>query len=70
MKADSSLCKVGARLTVSAAREFNSVIELRRKAMMRGEGIVAACPDLSRHGEAYALTAPIFHVTAVQEELF
>ena len=70
LKSGTPLCDVGARLTVSAASEFNSVIELRRKAMARGDGTMVACPDLSRHGESYALTAPLFYVTAVKEELF
>ena len=38
--------------------------------MARGDGTMVACPDLSRHGESYALTAPLFYVTAVKEELF
>jgi hypothetical protein len=65
-----TLCKTGAVLTVSAAREFNGVIEMRRRAMAHGDGLIHACPDLSKHGEAYALTARMFVVTGVQEELF
>lgn len=70
MKSGTKLCDAGARLTLSAAREFSSVIELRRKAMSHGDGIVFACPDISKHSEAYALTAPLLHVTGVQGELF
>lgn len=64
------LCRTGIMLTVSAAHEFTSVLELRRKAMARGAGLIHACPDLSKHGTAYALTAPLFTVSSVQEELF
>lgn len=63
------LCSVGATLTVSAAREFNGVIEMRRRALKNGDGLIHACPDLSKHGEAYALTARMFVVHGVQEEL-
>lgn len=64
------LCKIGALLTVSAAREFTSVIELRRKANASGQSFIHACPDLSKHGQSYALTAPMFVAVGVQEELF
>jgi hypothetical protein len=65
-----TLCMIGALLTVSAAREFTSVIELRRKANSSGTSYIHACPDLSKHGASYALTAPMFTVVGVQEELF
>ena len=65
-----SMCDYGIMLAVSAAREFNSVIDMRRKALKHGEGIIYACPDISKHGEAYALTATLFHVNGIQEELF
>lgn len=64
------LCVTGALLVLESAREFNGVLELRRKANALGEGVIHACPDLSKHGEAYALTAIPFHVTGVQGELF
>jgi hypothetical protein len=64
------MCNTGRMLTVSAAKEFTNVIELRRKAYAQGVGIIHACPDLSKHGEAYAMTAIPFHVTGVQGELF
>lgn len=65
-----TMCQQGTMLVVSSAREFNSVIELRRKAFARGNPGIHACPDLSKHGQAYALTAPMFMVTAMQGELF
>jgi hypothetical protein len=64
------LCGVGRMLTTSAAKEFNGVINLRRRALRSGDGLIHACPDLSKHGEAYALTARLFVVQGVQEELF
>lgn len=64
------LCQTGTLLTVSAAKEFTNVIELRRKANIDGISYVHACPDLSKHGASYALTAPMFTVVGVQEELF
>lgn len=65
-----TMCSLGAMLVVSSAREFNSVIELRRKAFAKNRPGIHACPDLSKHGQAYALTAPMFTVTAIQGELF
>ena len=67
---DGSLCTVGTLLVLESAREFNGVLELRRKASSMGVGIIHACPDLSKHGEAYALTAIPFTATGVQGELF
>lgn len=69
LKAHSELCAIGNRLTASAAIEFNGVIDQRRDAMRNGNGTIFACPDISKHGEAYALSAPLFYVTGVQEEL-
>jgi hypothetical protein len=65
-----TLCKNGSLLVMSAAKEFTSIIELRRKANSLGTSYVHACPDLSKHGASYALTAPMFTVVGVQEELF
>lgn len=64
------LCRAGSLLTVSAAKEFTSVVELRRRANASGASYVHACPNLSKHGASYALTAPMFTVVGVQEELF
>ncbi len=65
-----SMCEAGRMLVLSAADDFDAVMELRRKAHRMGESIIYACPDLSRHSESYSLTAIPFTVTAVQGELF
>jgi hypothetical protein len=62
------MCTTGSILTTSAAREFNSVIEMRRHAI--SDGKIYACPDLSKHGIAYQMTAMLFTVEGVQGELF
>jgi hypothetical protein len=64
------MCADGKSLTVRAAREFNDLIEMKRDAHSRGDGIVYACPDLSAHGSAYAMTAEPMHVTGEQSGLF
>lgn len=64
------LCKTGQLLTVSAAQNFTSVLDLRRKANASGISYIHACPDLSKHGASYQLTAPMYSVVGVQEELF
>jgi hypothetical protein len=64
------MCQIGLFLTVRAAQGYGNLFKLRRQAHNRKGGCVYACPDLSKHGEAYAVTAPALIVTAIQESLF
>lgn len=64
------MCDDGKLLTLSAADEFDDIIELRRRAHAAGRNIVYACPDIAAHGESYALTARPFEVHAAQDGLF
>jgi len=70
VRADYTLCIRGARYALRVAMECESVLKAKRDAAMRRDGAVYACPDLSKHGQAYALSAMPFTVTGAQEELF
>ncbi len=65
----SELCYAGRWHTLKAAHGYASLFRLRRKVHSRPGGCVYACPDLTKHGEAYVLTAPALIVTGVQETL-
>lgn len=64
------MCLTGMRLTVSAAHEFDAILDVKRQAHKNPDGFVYACPDVSLHGQAYALAAQPLKVTAIQEGLF
>lgn len=64
------MCHDGKMLTLSAADEFDHIIELKRKVLATGENVMYACPDPSEHGKSYALTARPYHVIAIQDGLF
>lgn len=63
------MCRQGMMQTLKAALGYDDVIRLRVKAHNNSGGHVFACPDLTKHGKSYALTAPALHVTAVQDTL-
>lgn len=64
------MCREGRQLTLSAADEFDIIIELKRKALKHDGGLIYACPDLSKHGQSYAMVAELFSVVGVSEGLF
>lgn len=64
------MCRSGILLTLQAADQYDSVIKLRIAAHSNRDNHVFACPDLSKHGKPYSLTAPALHVTAVQDGMF
>lgn len=66
----SYLCDMGSWLTIKAAREYDQIIKLRVDAHRQGDGIIYPCPDLSKHGKSYAVTATACHVTGIQSTLF
>ena len=65
-----SLCVDGVLLTLEAATESANIVALQRKAYRNRDGVVFACPDLSKHGETYAKMVKPLWVTGSQEELF
>jgi len=64
------MCRAGLLMTLRAAQGYDSVIRLRVAAHSHGNGHVFACPDLSKHGKPYSITAPALHVTAIQDGMF
>lgn len=54
---------------ISVAKLWDSNIALRLKARKSGERFIYRCPDLNKHGPAYALTAEPLMVTGTQERL-
>ena len=67
--APDEMCGTGLMMTLKAADEYDSVIKLRIAAHSSVTGHVYACPDLSKHGKSYAVTAPALHVVAIQDTL-
>lgn len=65
-----TLCRSGDLLCLRVAHNLTSLLALKRKAAMDPGGYVYACPDLSKHGTAYSLSAMPFSVHGTQEELF
>lgn len=64
------LCLTGMLLVTNAAKEFDAVLAVKREAHKDPDGFVYACPDVSKHGEAYALSAQPLTVVGRQESLF
>lgn len=64
-----AMCRDGIFFTFKAAMGYDDVIRLRTKAYGNPGGTVFACPDVTKHGKAYALTAPAMLVTGVQDTL-
>ena len=65
-----NMCSGGLMMTLRAAEWYDSVAKLKRKAHADPAGHVYACPDLRKHGRAYALTVEPLRVTGIQEKLF
>ena len=64
------MCVVGMNMVLTAADKFDVIIKLRVKAHNYSGYTVFACPDLSKHGKSYALTAAPLMVTGIQDSLF
>lgn len=64
------ICDHGLLMTLDAAKLFDQLIKLRIAAHNRVDGTVFACPDLSKHGRSYALTAEPYAVSAIKQALF
>ena len=65
-----ALCDHTVGLILTLAITHAGVIPRRLTLRRKGETPVFACPDLSKHGQAYALTAEPLIVVGVQGELF
>lgn len=64
------LCDHTIGLILTLAITHSGVIPRRLTLRRKGTPSVFACPDLSKHGQAYAMTAEPLTVTGVQGELF
>ena len=64
------MCLRGMRLTVNAAHEFDAILDVKREAHKRNDGFIYPCPDVSVHGQAYALAAQPHYATGIQAGLF
>lgn len=64
-----AMCQTGLRLTLKAADRYDLLISLRRQAFASKQDTVFACPQTSKHGKAYELTALPLHVTGIQDRL-
>lgn len=66
----SMMCNQGLSLTGKAAFSYDDVIRLKVAAHNHPGHTIYACPDLTKHGKVYQLTATAFLVTAAQDALF
>lgn len=64
------MCPAGLNAMFQACLIFDDLIRLRIKASNSGQPVIYPCPDLSRHGKSYALTAYPMHAVGVQNGLF
>lgn len=65
-----TMCTRGIRLTLNAAAYWDAVMERKRDAVKRPDGCVYPCPDITEHGDVWALTVVPVTVTGTQETLF
>lgn len=65
----SAMCAWCQSHVIEVARKWDSNIALRLKARKSGEKFVFRCPDLNKHGPAYAMTAEPLMVTGIQDVL-
>lgn len=63
------LCKWATLNIVAVAKAWEANIAMRLKARRSGEQFIYRCPDLNKHGPAYAATAEPLMVTGIQERL-
>lgn len=64
------MCRDGLMFTLYAASQYGDTVKLRIAALNNPGNYVFACPDLSKHGQGYALTAEPLQVTNIQGTLF
>lgn len=64
------LCQHTTGLILTLAMTYADVIPRRLKIARTETPRVYSCPDLARHGRAYAMTAEPLIVVGVQDELF
>jgi hypothetical protein len=65
-----AMCENGIMYSIRVAQTCEKLLATKRMAVGTINEYVYACPDLSEHGEAYALTAQPLSVVATQDGLF
>jgi hypothetical protein len=65
-----AFCGKGVECAAKVALGFNVMLETKRLAGPNHMGMVYPCPEISAHGEAYALTAELLTVVGVQGILY
>lgn len=63
-------CDIGNMLVFRMALKLDDLISLRRKALEAADPFIYACPDVSKHGKAYAMTVLPMAVTGIQGRMF
>lgn len=64
------MCDVGILIVLRIAAFTDAIAGMRVKAARSGMPVCYPCPDLSRHGKPYALTAAPVIVAGTQNSLF
>lgn len=64
------LCDHTIGLILTLAVTYDNVISRRLKLARKGDPRIYACPDVTKHGRVYAMTAEALIVVGVQDELF
>lgn len=64
------MCEEGIALTHKCAVASTRLVTLHRKAYNDPMGFIYACPDRTKHGNDYAVTAQPHLNVAIQDELF
>lgn len=67
---DIAMCTAGSALLATMIGKSEELVKLHRKAYDLPGGAVYACPDIHKHGAAYAATVEAQLPGAIQPELF
>ncbi len=65
-----AMCKWARERIVHIAARWDANIGIRLQVRRGGDPLVFPCPDVHKHGEAYALAAEPVTITGVQDRLF
>ena len=63
------MCEAGMMMVLKSALCYDVVIKLRIQAHNTKDHTVFACPDISKHGQSYTLTALPMMVSGIQDRL-
>lgn len=66
----SEVCRTGQVLILEVMRGFNHVATMKKATTVMGDNMVFPCPDISKHGKAWAFAITPVHVNGDQERLF